>query len=73
MSISKFCAVAYGDINAVISEDEGRVGGCELGCRHLDGMKRDDEVSKTGLTVVEELRRRLVFGGVFCGRSECRG
>lgn len=61
MSISKFCAVAYGDINAVIGEDEGRVGGCKLGGRHLDCMKRDDEVSKTELTVVEELRWRLVF------------
>jgi len=61
MSISKFCAVAYGDINAVIGEDEGRIGGCELGGRHLDCMKRDDGVSKTELTVVEELRWRLVF------------
>ena len=72
MSISKFCAVAYGDINAIIGEDEGRVGGCKLRGRHLDCMKRDDEALKTELAVVGEMAARF-FGGVFCGRSECRG
>ena len=60
MSISKFCAVAYGDINAIIGEDEGRVGSCELGGRHLDYMKRDDEALKTELTVVEEMAARFL-------------
>ena len=60
MSISKFCAVAYGDINAIIGEDEGRIGGCELGGRHLDCMKRDDEALKTELTVVEEMAARFL-------------
>jgi hypothetical protein len=28
----------YGDIDAIISEDQGSVGGCELGVRHDDGL-----------------------------------
>lgn len=28
--------IPYGDLNTVIREDEGRVGGCQLSGRHCD-------------------------------------
>jgi hypothetical protein len=53
MSISKFCAVAYGDINAVIGEDEGRVGGRELGVGHCECMSNRCAACRVGGEVAE--------------------